>query len=426
MDISSSSRAHQENRYGWFLRAGRHWAGKRALLAASAAVFFLVTSGADGRSSVWQDVNQAAGVAIFSDDLLWNDSPIEAGARMGLVKESETAIDSVYRSYSGGEALSLGGRLKSMQISERGGTLTGVTMVFSNQGDGGGGGGSVEGAIREDRREVESSLQNLLGRGNPYSFGRGVRREPGLRWDWQGHSFLLLHRPDSYVALRIVPTESLQARGKRILDKNLREEIGRRVVRRANGDVVISGLPMVDQGDKGYCVPAVWEMALRAMGVEADMYLLGAEMASDGGVGTDLGRAVSVGREVAEDGGRSMTTQRLDGDTRDIAKWIDRGIPLIWAMRCSDEFVTSGLDRTGERGGMTNPEKWKQSYSPQLSPRDIGRANWFGHVCLIVGYNHKTGEIAISDSWGPGHHERWHSQEEVGAVSTGEFFAFDF
>ncbi len=30
-----------------------------------------------------------------------------------------------------------------------------------------------------------------------------------------------------------------------------------------------------------------------------------------------------------------------------------------------------------------------------------------GHICLIIGYNNSTGEIAISDSWGPRFAERW-------------------
>jgi hypothetical protein len=31
---------------------------------------------------------------------------------------------------------------------------------------------------------------------------------------------------------------------------------------------------MVDQGPKGYCVPATFERAMRTMGIDADMYLL--------------------------------------------------------------------------------------------------------------------------------------------------------
>jgi len=376
-------------------------------------------------AGVWQGVNQAAGVAIFSDDLLWDDSPMQAGSRMGLAKESETAIDSVYRSYAGGQSLSFGGRLKSLQMAESEGTITGVTMVFSNQGDGGAREGSVESAIREDRREVESTLQKLLGRGDIYSFGKGIRREPGLRWDWQGHSFLLIYKPGSYVALRIVPTDGLAGYGKRVPDKHIKDTVVRRVVKRTNGDVIISGLPMVDQGNKGYCVPAVWEMALRSMGVEADMYLLAAEMGSEGGRGTDLARALEVGRAVAEEGGRRMISVRDSPSVNNVAKWIDKGIPIIWPMLCSEQFLADGIERTAQRRGMTDPVQWARDRGNK--DRKVGMKNdSFGHVCLITGYNRETGEIAITDSWGLEHRERWHTEDQVRAASGGELFVVDF
>jgi hypothetical protein len=40
-------------------------------------------------------------------------------------------------------------------------------------------------------------------------------------------------------------------------------------------------------------------------------------------------------------------------------------------------------------------------------------------MCLIIGYNKATGEIAISDSWGPRFAERWITVEEATAVSQG-------
>jgi hypothetical protein len=42
-----------------------------------------------------------------------------------------------------------------------------------------------------------------------------------------------------------------------------------------------------------------------------------------------------------------------------------------------------------------------------------------GHVCLITGFNAETGEIALSDSWGPDYEERWITEEEAAAISQG-------
>lgn len=374
-----------------------------------------------------QDVNKAAGSLIFSDENLWDDQGDAAAARCGLTKESETSIDTVYRTYPGGYSTAFGAGVRSIQMSAANGLVTGISLTFSNQGDGGGEGASLEKSVRNDKEILTESLTGLFGRGTPCSIGSGARREAGTRWDWGVHSFVLVYRTGSYVALRIMPVEKANSRGAtRIRDSQIRDAISGRVFRRGNGDVVIGGLPMVDQGDKGYCIPAVWEMALRSMGVEADMYLLAAEMGSSGRGGTDLGRALAVGREVAEEGGRSMSQIRMEGKVGEVSKWIDRGIPLIWGLRCSEQFIRGGLERSAARRGMTDPARWKAEYAPAIKPGDLTRTPGFGHVCLIVGYNSRTGEIAIADSWGREHTERWHSEDEIRAVGFGEFFAFDF
>ncbi len=58
------------------------------------------------------------------------------------------------------------------------------------------------------------------------------------------------------------------------------------VEHRPNGDVIITQLPMADQGLKGYCVPATWERVLRYTGVPGDMYSLSRIAQTDFGGGT--------------------------------------------------------------------------------------------------------------------------------------------
>ena len=45
-----------------------------------------------------------------------------------------------------------------------------------------------------------------------------------------------------------------------------------------------------------------------------------------------------------------------------------------------------------------------------------------GHICLIIGYNKQTGEIAISDSWGSRFAERWVPAQAARAVSRGGLY----
>ena len=62
-------------------------------------------------------------MAIFSDDNLWDDPVFSIGARLGLSKESETPLDSVFRSYPGEFSTLFGGKLKSIQLVEAGAVL---------------------------------------------------------------------------------------------------------------------------------------------------------------------------------------------------------------------------------------------------------------------------------------------------------------
>ncbi|GDY18595.1 hypothetical protein LBMAG55_19180 [Verrucomicrobiota bacterium] len=67
---------------------------------------------------------------------------------------------------------------------------------------------------------------------------------------------------------------------------------------------------MVNQGPKGYCVPATWERVLRYMGIPADMYVLAMVGQSGAGGGTSLSTLAAGVRDTLN-GGRSQTRDRL-------------------------------------------------------------------------------------------------------------------
>ncbi|MFM9167852.1 MAG: hypothetical protein ACKOQ9_05970, partial [Verrucomicrobiota bacterium] len=48
------------------------------------------------------------------------------------------------------------------------------------------------------------------------------------------------------------------------------------------------------------------------------------------------------------------------------------------------------------------------------------------HMCMIIGYNKDTGEIAVSDSWGDQFAERWILGTEAGQVSPGQFLVVGY
>ena len=209
-----------------------------------------------------------------------------------------------------------------------------------------------------------------------------------------------------------------------------------RVVKETDGGEWLPKIPMVDQGQKGYCVTAATERVLRYYGVDVDQNELAqiANTATTGGTSTAemvaalrklAGRfRVNVVTEdemtyptfmqeindynrVARNAPKSANATLIDArgnslsyDTvinqmngeilreartklnpanvtkfeRDIQGHIERGIPLLWS-------VSLGL----------LPEE-------KLPPQTRG-----GHMRLIIGYNSKTKEVYYSDTWGLGH-----------------------
>lgn len=231
----------------------------------------------------------------------------------------------------------------------------------------------------------------------------------------------------------------VKAKGKSALRKN--------IVRDAKGDVYISGIQMVDQGNKGYCAASTGERVLRYYGLLVDQHQVAqlAETSAQSGTSFEglaeaiqkIGRSFSLDQDVlirssgggdfsksdtAEDlkvynkiakrmgmatidwhdhatlvgvntlsidinsiwsamdpnvllEARKSQRARFEAFSRDITKFIDSGIPLMWS-------CLVGL-------------------YPEVP--DLGIMGVFGHMRLIIGYNKRTKEILYSDSWGAGH-----------------------
>ena len=209
-----------------------------------------------------------------------------------------------------------------------------------------------------------------------------------------------------------------------------------RVVKDADGGEWLPKIPMVDQGQKGYCVTAATERVLRYYGVETDQNELAqiANTSTTGGTSTaemvgalrrlagrfrvnvvtedettyplflqeisDYNRVArnapksanatpidvrgtvlsydtvinQMNGEVLRDARTRLNPANVTKFERDIQAHIERGIPLLWS-------VSLGL----------LPET-------KLPPQTRG-----GHMRLIIGYNARTKEVYYSDTWGLGH-----------------------
>lgn len=395
--------------------------------------------------ATFQELNSAFGIPVWADDNLWVDEATAVAARLHLPEESTTAADSSYRAYPGPKDLVLGARAYSVALYGDQGRVSHLSLMFANKGDAVDVGlvagdnktvrdfkkqeRSYKAAIQRDAATISSALSALLG---PPSAGQlaqgGQMRESVQRWEWKGHAILLAAPRGEYLALRILPVDAANSQGKaKITDTELRQRLLARVDKRPNGDVILRDIPMVDQGPKGYCVPATWERVMRYMGIPADMYILAMAGGTGAGGGTDIAAIVDGARDAVIRGGRRLESEAGKVSVRTAEKYINRGIPIMWAMFSMDSLNNELNARMSQRVSMTDPLAWKKSLDPiRKAAKKIPVDDKQGHMCMIIGYNELTGEIAVSDSWGPRFAERWMTEEEALAVSQGQLMAINF
>lgn len=388
-------------------------------------------------------INEAIGQELFGDASLWNSNPEEVAERLQWRRESKTDISESYRSYPRDEYRFLGARPYSAALYGEEGKVTSLSTVFANKGDSfqtAGSGeehfikgkpipGGMEGVqmlMEHDEETITENLSALLGEPERQKFGEGEARVTANRWDWAGHSFLLSHVEGEYVSLAVQTPAFADARGntKRVPDSVVREKIRGFLEKRENGDVVISNIPMVNQGPKGYCVPATAERCMRFLGIPADMYLLAMAGETQAGGGTSVDRLLSnIGSDIKRKG-RSFEIETGELKMRDVQRSIDDGIPIIWAMFSTKEFNDTANERTQMRQDKDSWESYKATVAAAEDatlPKDTSTA----HVVIIMGYNEETNEIAFSDSWGERYLERWISIPEAEQISQGRFYIID-
>ena len=106
--------------------------------------------------------------------------------------------------------------------------------------------------------------------------GSAVKAE-GLIWKTPKGTYLLEYSASrnpfraEFVRLELTPKEEEKSLTQKLLEKPTVFRGVDHVQRNSEtGDVVIAGIPMVDQGQKGYCVPASSERVLRYYGIRVD------------------------------------------------------------------------------------------------------------------------------------------------------------
>jgi hypothetical protein len=239
--------------------------------------------------------------------------------------------------------------------------------------------------------------------------------------------------------------------------KNARK-VKENVTRNPEGDVWVNNVPMVDQGQKGYCAASSSERVLRYYGLEVDQHQIAqlADTAAEGGTTLEgMAKAIAkVGRQFQLDK-KDLISPDSDGsfERSEHAKLIDQynsvarkkkveeidwksftsnhtvDIQQIWAAMDPEILLAA---RSGQKQGMGQFAKNIRLYVDQgvpllwsclvgMYPEEvpIGQEGAFGHVRLIIGYNTKTGDILYTDSWGPGHELKRLPLDKTWAMTKG-------
>lgn len=303
-------------------------------------------------------------------------------------------------------------------------------------------------------------IQKLAGRVKPKADKRKIKHTytETTRWDSRFSSFVLsaarskkqkingMTIPEryEYLKLTIIPRKKTSAQKPSSKKGNSKEKIARK----KTGEIELVGIPMVDQGQKGYCAVATVERVMRFYNLDVDQHQLAqlANSTASGGTSLDMMHEIlkKVGVKL-----RIKIKSLIEFDMRDIEKIArnynkvakkNDGVELgdlrtyygyydLYSVfkENRDDFVESMKKHSDFKKFKREIQKNIQLGKPVLwccmlgiikegdMPQMMG-----GHMRLIQGYNFsKKGEetIIYSDSWGQKHERKVMTLEDAWAMT---------
>lgn len=171
-------------------------------------------------------------------------------------------------------------------------------------------------------------------------------------------------------------------------------ELLKRVTKKPDGEVYITGVPMVDQGQKGYCVAASCQRLFEYMRIPCDQHEMAQLVSVDADSGANVfGMQKSLAKidqhfkvafkplvnpELYYNGGKRRVSEK---EFMSLVKdYVNKGVPLLWALELGKAQEDPPLPGSGQTRG--------------------------GHMRMIIGYKLEKNlvtQILFTDSWGAGH-----------------------
>ncbi len=227
------------------------------------------------------------------------------------------------------------------------------------------------------------------------------------------------------------------------------------VTKSPNGDVFIDNVPMVDQGQKGYCAAAVSERVLRYYGNRIDEH----EIAQQAGTSAEGGTSVAAMKEavsaIGEKNGLGFQNiVDMTASFGDIEEEIERYNKAAKSLKrptlALSTFMQGNRVNVGDIREAMEPKvlykmrlkdsrfkKFSQGVRQQVNAgvpvfwgvtlgifpeRGVNPQSSGGHMRLIIGYNDKKKEILYTDTWGEGHELKRMPEDWAFAITHDAFF----
>ena len=237
-----------------------------------------------------------------------------------------------------------------------------------------------------------------------------------------------------------------------------RDELSSKIINDPDGSRYLF-VPMVDQGQKGYCVAATAERMLRYYGSNVDQHVIAQLAKSDAKRGTSMQAALEalddaksrlgvrikplITCEMATKELRWNTFTRLTKDynsrarksdarelrfkdyvkTRGRTKYLNVDAllsamdPQIYTeMRCEDKGNYQDFFKEIQRNIDAGiPLCWVTITLPHQADNNTDKIQ--PHMRIINGYNTRTGDVIYTDSWGLGHEKKVMSRQDAWGIT---------
>ena len=347
--------------------------------------------------------------------------------------------------------------------------VTRVELSLYNRGDAGVSVMSVP-ELKEEIAAVKKKLDPTAKKANPE---KTTLRNGGVQYrrrfdnaDPSGELVWGLSAADSnknraveYLRLTLTPKGAAKAKrgaaSKKPAGVAGKAKIKDNVTKSPNGDVFIDNVPMVDQGQKGYCAAAVSERVLRYYGNQIDEHEIAQQAGTQAQGGTSVAAMKQTVTVVGEKNGlgfQSIVSMSAGiGDLEDEISRYNKAAKaekqpeislaqfthgnminvsemresmdakVIYRMRQKDARLKKFSAGIRQQVNAGVPVFWGVTLGlfPEkgVNPQSRG-----GHMRLIIGYNDKKKEILFTDTWGEGHELKRMPEDWAFAITHDAFF----